>query len=101
MNKRTWFFIILGLVVSAAVGFYIGIKYDKPLAPEDYYIAQVDSLINVNNALVDSLSSLRVETTVVTKDIIKYKTRYDTIRVSQNTNELLANLKTIISTPIE
>lgn len=101
MNKKTWFFIIVGLVISLAGGFLLGKKFNRPPSAESLFIIQIDSLTEVNRILQDSLSNIRSDTKVITRDIIKYRTLYDTIRVSQNTNELIGNLKTIINTPIQ
>lgn len=100
MTKRHWLFIVIGLAVALVIGFLVGHKYDPDPPIESFYVAQVDSLVQVNALLQDSISGLRADTKTITKEIIKYRTLYDTIRISQNTNELIGNLKTIINTPI-
>lgn len=101
MNKKQWFFIVLVTLVALAVGFYVGKKYDRPPAAEPTLISKVDSLTKVNVLLQDSLAIARADVKTITKDIIKYRTSYDTIRVSENTEELLINLRTIINTPVD
>lgn len=101
MTKKHWILVVAGLAAALVIGFLVGHKYDPDTPIESFYVAQVDSLVQVNALLQDSIAGLRADTKTVTRDIIKYRTLYDTIKISENTNELIGNLKTIINTPIQ
>ena len=101
MSKKIWFFIVLVVLAALAVGFFVGRKYDKQPAVEPSLLTKVDSLSKVNSLLQDSLAVVRADVKTVTRDVIKYRTTYDTITVSENTEELLINLRTIINTSID
>lgn len=86
-------------ILTGVGGFFVGKKWSKPPAAViDYH--KIDSLTQVNLTLQDSLNSVNEKVRDVYKDVIKYRTKYDTIRLSNNAEDIVHDLHFIVNEPI-
>ena len=90
--------VLIGLLVLAmGLGFFLGKKYYDKDPPSSN--AVIDSLLNVNKALIDSIKNVEADIRYVDKIRIKYRDRIDTIRVYEDPDALLKSLRKIANTP--
>src|SRR5688572_7455896 len=67
-------------------------------APEEHS-AYIDSLKVVNEVLQDSLNTLKAQDQEQVKTVVKWKTKYDTIRPQTDLTLLIRGLTQIAETP--
>ncbi len=100
MKLYHWIIIVgLVFVLGVAGGFFGGRKWRDP-QPPIIDAHKLDSILNVNQLLQDSLSSVQAEVKVVKQDVIKYRTVYDSIFIYTDAEIVVQNLRATATTPI-
>lgn len=102
MLKQYFLYIVIGILsgaVGVGVGYWIFEKNDPDALPMDY--TKIDSLMNANRVLEDSINYLDHELIQVRKEKAKVRTKYDTITKYENTQDIINSLNLIINTPIQ
>jgi len=98
--KKILLYILAALAIGAIIGGFIGHKILPPPAPLPPSTA-LDSLIQVNKVLTDSLSKVKASDREIIRTITVWRTQYDTIRVKQDINEVIKGLNYIGQYPID
>lgn len=102
VSKKSVIIVLVVLVVGVVGGFFVRKIWDGPQPPAAIETQHIlDSLMQVNYALQDSLTKAQSKTEIIRQEVIKYRTVYDSIYITENTAELLQNLKATANTPIE
>lgn len=101
VSKKSVIIVVVVLIVGVAGGFFGRKIWDGPQPPAAIETqAILDSLMQVNYALQDSIARIVSKSEVAKQEVIRYRTIYDSIYITENTQELLQNLKATANTPI-
>jgi len=87
------------LLVGGLLGWFIAHR-DNPPEPIILDTHRIDSIMAANRVLEDSLDIVKGKLTEVGKVKVIYKKAYDTIRISQDGEQIIRNLKAIVAAPI-
>ncbi len=100
MKINTDTLIVLAIVAIAAGlgGFFIGHKATPEPVVLDTH--KIDSIMAINQKLDDSLKVVNLQLDKVADVKIIYRKQYDTIRISDNAEQIARNLRAIVTQPI-
>lgn len=100
MINKNWL-IAIALVVGLGIGFMLHKKIVDPSIPEPWDTHKIDSLMEVNRTLQDTLADVRAEIRQIAPTVIKYKHDYDTIVMYTESDQLIQSLRAIANTPVK
>ena len=100
-NKKSIILEVGIVVLLVAAGVYGGFKWGQgpPSPPIDTH--KIDSLNNIVLTLEDSIRGIQGKKETITKTIIKYRTRYDSIYLRDDSREIIESLRKTAARPIK
>lgn len=91
--------VVICIILFTGVGYFAG-KWRKPeVVVIDTH--KIDSLLYVTQTLEDSIRILDARRETVYRERVKYRTKYDTLKIAPSDAQLIHNLRIIGATPIE